>query len=393
MKNHAIKYFCIAILCLIIYNSAFAANKPAHTSGKRIKIAFLISRPSGYSSGYSSGYNSNRAEDKRSEIFFNDFFEFMGYAVKDLGIDFKQFYFRTDSSGLEKDIKNCISRYKPDVFIFLGFLRNSKNIIQVAEKEHIPSFTVNAGFRKEDKMGEPRGKYKYWIGEMIPDDEYAGYKLAKILIEKAPCAKDGKIHMIGMTSPYTGSNFIKRISGLKRAVHESGNVILDQVFSTSISDFAVTKRKFMYIKKSRYPDTCVVWAISDSIALNVIEEAKELKLRIGRDFITGGIDWTDAGLKAIQKGDLAVSMGGHFMEGAWAAVLLYDYFNGKDFVSEGVKFKSRMSPIYKNNANEFISKLAKNKWKRIKFRNFSKIYNHDLKKYDFSLQVLLKQLK
>ena len=69
--------------------------------------------------------------------------------------------------------------------------------------------------------------------------------------------------------------------------------------------------------------------------------------------MVGGIDWNLEAIQSIQKGQMTASMGGHFMEGGWVMVLLYDYFNGVDFVDEGVAMKSKMSAITQANADQF----------------------------------------
>ncbi len=113
-----------------------------------------------------------------------------------------------------------------------------------------------------------------------------------------------------------------------------------------------------------------------------------------KDILTGGVDWSVEGIDAVlTEPKMAATMGGHIYEGAWVAVLLYDYFNGVDFKSESLRFKSKMSGITKKNVATFQSRLSQKNWNKINFSRFSKVKNPDLKKYDFSLSALLNHLK
>lgn len=120
--------------------------------------------------------------------------------------------------------------------------------------------------------------------------------------------------------------------------------------------------------------------------------AKDLKLKPGRDIVTGGIDWLPEALEEVRNKEIDVSVGGHFIEGGWVAVLIYDYFNGKDFASERVSWKTHMRPITSSNVDYYENKLNEKNWGKINFRKFSKVYNPSIKKYDFKMQNILNQL-
>ena len=42
----------------------------------------------------------------------------------------------------------------------------------------------------------------------------------------------------------------------------------------------------------------------------------------------------------MRTGELSALAGGHFMAGAWALVMLYDYAHGVDFASEGLELRT-----------------------------------------------------
>ncbi len=330
-----------------------------------------------------------RTED---DLFWGQFVEFMRFACEDLGMELKAYYANGNHVRMVEQVKECIEKYKPSVLVFQNFKMQGSTIIQLGEEAKIPSFVVNAGFQEKEEMGKPREKYKYWIGQITPDDEEAGYRLANILIQNAGRNREGKIEMVALAGNIADGASIERVKGLKRAVKNNPRVDLKQIFNTDWSS-AVAEQKFDLFKRSRYPETTAVWAASDSISVGVVQGCKKLGLKPGADVVTGGIDWSQDGFKSVGEGDMNVSLGGHFMEGAWAAIMIYDYFNGADFASEGVVQNSKMAEINRYTANLYTRKLSKQNWGQIDFKRFSKAFNRGLGRYNFSINMILNQIQ
>jgi PAS domain S-box-containing protein len=99
------------------------------------------------------------------------------------------------------------------------------------------------------------------------------------------------------------------------------------------------------------------------------------------------VDWDKAAQEAILNGRMDVSVGGHFMDGAWAAVLLYDYLNGIDFANERLQFESQMVGITRANLKKFSPFLSLDK-QSLNFRLFSKVLNQQLKLYSLDLNAI-----
>jgi PAS domain S-box-containing protein len=133
------------------------------------------------------------------------------------------------------------------------------------------------------------------------------------------------------------------------------------------------------------PDVNVVWCANDNMALGVAKAIKELGLE--EKIVVGGVDWDKAAQEAILNGRMHVSVGGHFMDGAWAAVLLYDYLNGIDFANERLQFESQMAGITRANLKKFSAFLSLDK-QSLNFRLFSKALNQQLKLYSLDLNAI-----
>lgn len=358
----------VFIMMILWVPSAYGANS------KKINVAFI-------------------SATTPQNPFWHNYITYMKIACDSLGMNFNAYYANENhlqmNPLLEKVIKG---KPRPSVIVFLDSKRQAETVIKTATQAKIPVFLVNTALDEVEtkRLGNPREKYKYWIGQMQPDDKTAGYIVAKTLFDKLP--KNGKkYHVIGINGNVASGVTKLRLEGLLEAVAQSNNVVLDQVV---YGDWlpAISRYKFVELKKGRYPNAKVVWTAGDAMAMGVVQGAKDLKLKPGKDIIIGGIDWLPDALKMVKSKEIDVSVGGHFTEGGWVAVMLYDYFNGKDFASERVSWKTQMRPVTSANVDYYERKLNQNNWKKINFRKFSKKYNPKIKKYDFRIQNILNQL-
>lgn len=276
--------------------------------------------------------------------------------------------------------------------LIVNFKGQGENLLSIADQYEIP---VISNFIRIDsqKSGVPRGKHKFWIGEVFVDEVTLGYQLAKHLIRQAEKqnlrADDGNIYVVAISGFKADDVAHKREEGLLKAIAEEKKVVFQQIVPTVNWSTEEGCRKIGTVL-NRYPKSTVVWSGNDSIALGVIKGAKEAGKIPGKDILTGGIDWLPEALEAIESGQMVCSLGGNFMHGGIATILLYDYLNGCDFVQElGVHVEIQPVVITKDNVNFFAKKIKTDYWKEIDFKMFSKTLNPKLKKYDFSLKHIL----
>lgn len=324
--------------------------------------------------------------------FWNNYALTLKKACKDLGMQCDVYYANENHlTMVDKMNELAKSPNKPDVVIFNNLKNIAPHLIKIAENTKTHIFIINSALPSSETeiYGKPRQKYKYWIGEMVPDDVKAGYMVADYLFRDLP--KDQKTHVLafkGNAKDYAASDY--RVQGLVQAAKKYPNVVIDQIVP-AFWDRSTAEKKFELLHK-RYPDIKVIWGASDYMALGGMDAAKKLGKVPGKDIYCGGIDWVIEGIDAVQKGEEKVSVGGHFMEGAWVAVVLYDYINGIDFASETVSFKMPMMALTKDNINLYKNKLSNVNLDKVNFRTYSKKYNPGIKKYNFDLNGVLEKL-
>lgn len=277
---------------------------------------------------------------------------------------------------------------RPQYLVFLNLKDTGYRILEMAEQAQVKSLIILSDIHPEDatKMDQPRRRFKHWIAHLSPDDENAGYLLGLSLIAEASQrwpSTGAKIAAILGSKNGTAAEL--RFAGLQRAVHENPSAMLHIGVPTRTWLQSEGQEKTALLL-AQYPDLNVVWAASDSLAFGVRDALQQLKPQA----ITGGVDWTDEGLQAVVDGKITASVGGHFLEGIMAMVMLYDYHHGVDFVTDtGVRLTTPMHVATRASATRVKSSLSAENIRRIDFRKLSKVRTKTLKKYDFSVENIL----
>ena len=90
-----------------------------------------------------------------------------------------------------------------------------------------------------------------------------------------------------------------------------------------------------------YPDARLVWAGNDLMAFGAMAAWEKRGGKPGMDAWFSGINTSTEALEAVKSGRLTSLAGGHFITGAWAMVMIYDYHHGRDFADEGLELHDR----------------------------------------------------
>ncbi len=212
--------------------------------------------------------------------------------------------------------EEILGENQPDYVLFTNQQGLAVELLEEMEQARIFAYIVNAGLSAEERKqyGGPGEKFRHWIGELTPNDEKAGYELAKQLIANARAAntnQDSQVNVLAFTGAYASPVAKLRVKGLKRAIAEDPHASLLQTVSARWSTEVSAEKTKWLIK--RYRDVHVIWAANDGMALGAHSALPD-----GNNIAVGGMDWTDEARQAVRRGDLSVSMGGHFLDVIYA---------------------------------------------------------------------------
>src|SRR4029077_10318542 len=109
----------------------------------------------------------------------------------------------------------------------------------------------------------------------------------------------------------------------------------------------------------------------------------------GVDAWFSGINTSTEALEAIKSGRLTSLAGGHFITGAWALLMIYDYHHGCDFADEGLELRRSMFAEFTPQlADRYLERFSGG-FEGVDFSRYSKVKNPKLKRYNFGFSQLL----
>lgn len=319
-------------------------------------------------------------------------------ACRQLGMKSEVIYmYRDRLAMLEKFKAMAESADKPDAIIFPNIRQNATGILQIADKHNVKAFIYNSGLVEEanrKQYGGPRDYFTNWIGQILPNDCQAGADLAQLLYERALKAgltnANGKVSFVGLNGPVADPAAVERLRGLKEAAREIPNLNIQQIISCDWTRNDGHLKTEVLVK--RYPGTRVIWSANDPMALGALTALRESGIEPGKQILVGSMDWDPEALKAVNHGDIVASIDGHFLEPAWAAILLYDYFHGRDFKQESLTFFSQMTILDSENIQRYLTNFKPENFSKIHFAGFSKALNPGLKRYHFHSEEILDEV-
>lgn len=327
--------------------------------------------------------------------FWTSVSSFMKAAAEDLDIELEILYSDRNHMKMSRLARQVISRSTPpEYLIVVNEKLSAEQMVIDADQAGVKVLVILNRFEGDQlkTMGQPRDKYKHWIGSLIPDNHYAGYQIAKLLIDRSLQAglkaSDGHLHILGFSGDYSTQASVDRVAGLKQAVSEYRDVNLKQIIHCNWSkDVARSKTPTVL---ERYPQISAIWGANDPIALGALEGAIAAGRTPGKDIFLGGLNWDVPGLEKVKNGEMVTSLGGHFMTGGWALILLYDYHHGHDFAAQGTRLQYKIfGSLDSRNIDHFLNTFGDRDWNKIDFTRFSKVLNPNLNEYPFDVESIL----
>ena len=335
---------------------------------------------------------------KSNEAYWVAAAESMRAAARSLNIDLEIQFAERDNPKILEIAQEILARPKglrPDFVVVTNDYAMGPKLLRLFDGSGIRCFFAFSTPTLEEQaiVGKPRQYYKYWIGSLEPHAADAGYLTASALIAKGRAANlrapDGKLHMLAIAGDRSTPASILRNEGMLRAVKEAADVVLEQtVYSEWSREKATMQSDVLF---ARYPTAHLLWAGSDQMAFGAMDAWEKRGGKAGQDALFSGVNTSREALEAIKSGRMSALAGGHFITGAWALVMIYDYANGSDFAAEGFDLDRPMFILFDaHQAELFLTRFGEGDYNHIDFKKYSKSLNPRLKSYNFSFEQLLR---
>jgi PAS domain S-box-containing protein len=305
-------------------------------------------------------------------------------AAQSLGAELKIFDFKDETAELIRQVER-VCQAGTEGIILQAFGIATETVFKLANKYGTAVILINTSIEDADFL--PRSKYRMWLGKITPDDVKAGTTLIQQLMQLAKQSGLLQYHILAIEGRPDQEASIARRKGLESYIKYASEVESYEIVPGNWDPQTAARRFRLQYEKN--PQINLVWCANDNMALAVAGAIKEMGIK--KPIFLGGVDWDPRALEAIGKGGMHASVGGHFIEGAWAVILLHDYLKGKDFASEGTSFSTTMPAISKSNLEVFSNFLTMEP-DRLNFRRYSKVYNPKHAEYTFNLAKVAQDL-
>lgn len=339
---------------------------------------------------------------KPDEVYWLTSSNSMAAAAKDLNVRLEVLYANRNHLNTLTQAKQLAARApkdRPDDVILSNDHAVGFEVIRILDAANIKTFLAFSGLREQSERllaTEPRQHFKGWLGSLEPRAEDAGYLTAQALIQHGlqhhMKAADGRLHMLAIAGDRSTPASLKRNEGMRRAVAEAKDVVIDQEVYAEWSRAKAQEQSEWLFK--RHPQARLIWAGNDLMAFGAMDSWKKQGGEPGKDACFSGVNTSSEALAALESGSLTALAGGHFIAGAFGLVMLYDYHHGKDFKEEGLELDRSMFILFsKEDARRFQRHFGQLNFDQVDFRKFSKVLNPKLRKYEFNFRQILTQVE
>ncbi|WP_371133364.1 ABC transporter substrate-binding protein [Pseudomonas sp.] len=329
---------------------------------------------------------------KSNEAYWVSYTQFMQAAAADLGINLQVLYAERDPPKMLEQARAVLQGPQPpDYLVFVNEQYAGPEILRLSKGTQVKLFAVNSTLTPDQQslIGQSREKYPNWIGSLVPNDEEAGYIMAKGLITQAQRVNSqAALQMLAFSGVKQTPAAQLRERGLQRALAEHPQVRLQQLVNSEWNRQRAYEQAQVLLP--RHPGVSLIWSANDEMAFGVMRAAQELGKTPGRELLFSALNNSVEVLQARLDERVSVLVGGHFTAGGWALVLLHDYDAGLDFAQRGGK--DRQDPLFmrldKPQAAQLLKRIKEQGY-GLDFRRFSAVTQPQMRDYHFSLQALL----
>ena len=328
--------------------------------------------------------------DQKGPLFWQYVSDIGKSVADDMEINLELIYTDSDRFASKEAIYKVSNRInKPDYIIFRPFSGNAMTIFNQLEESRIPFVTLEQDFigKEADKVGLPREKYKYWLGQVNYDNEKGGYLLMSALLKHQRKRENtGTIYITGIGGD-NGTVAKNRAKALTELDKFGKRIFLNQIFKF-YWDPREVKQKFKDMYR-RYPNTNIFWCAGDQMALALVEKIQSLSSKPTKTISVGGFDWLPQALEKIKSGEMTASVGGHMLMAGLAVIKIKDDDNGIDRFSLE-QASNLFEVIDTENVHQYLPFLKRTPWPEIDFSIFLHHNKNHADRLTFNIANIMK---
>ncbi len=281
-----------------------------------------------------------------SAQFWNRYYDFMRNGAEKLGCRLIALNADNHPETMTGYLEDLVSR-EVDGIIFVPYWSSGRKGLTVAAQADIPVILTDC---YPDNV-HPQEEFDNYVAFVGPNDIEAGYQMGLALCAATAAAEDGKKYINVVNGTSGTSVAFDRRAGLEKALREHPEIV---VVGEADGDFVRdTSQRVMETLYQAHPEVKGVWCANGSTAAGVLAGIKNVGKQPGQDVIVVAMDLNPENVNAIKAGELLFDIGGHWLQGGFALVMLYDYLKGIRIPKEKSTVKLDLLPLTKKLVHQF----------------------------------------
>lgn len=278
--------------------------------------------------------------------FWNSYVEFMKKGADELGVDLVVLNANNKPDQMIKGLEDLVAQ-GIDGIIYTPYWATAVPGLTMAKDANIPVILTDsyAEFSPQDAL------FPNYLAFVGPSDRDAGKQMAEALFAKLEPAADGKKHIAVVNGTAGTSVAIDRRAGLQDALDAHPEVVVaGEVDGNFVRDTSQTVFESLW---QGNPDVQGVWAANGGTATGVMAAITNGGKVAGKDIIVVAMDLNPENVDAVEKGTLLFDIGGHWLQGGFALVMMYDHLNGHDVPADKANVKLDLLPLTQDRVAKF----------------------------------------
>lgn len=312
--------------------------------------------------------------------FWQRYIGFVEVVAGQLEVDVKIVDCQNNEAQQVMDIENLLAAGVSGLIVTPQTAQVGPTIIKRAEQAGVPIAITDRwpGIDPRDYAWDG------FVGFIGPDDEDAGYNIAKTLIVEL-----GKKNIAAINGVHGASVAEGRYAGLDKGLKEFTEAnLVDVQWIGETPDLGIQVMENYLAAHAGKIDG--VWCYNDSLAVGAVKAIKDAgmgdKLQ-DQTLAVVGMDLNPDAVELIEEGSYYASFGGHWLQGGFGLIMLYDYLNGQPPNPEYRVARLKLMKVSKDLVESFKDQFINNP-PSIDARKISKTLNPEATgKYFFEIAI------
>lgn len=278
--------------------------------------------------------------------FWNSYVDFMKKGADELGVDLTVLNADNKPDQMIKSLEDLTAQ-GVDGIIYTPYWATAVPGLIMARNADTPVILTDsyADFAPQDS------NYPNYLAFVGPSDRDAGRQMGEALFASIEPGSDGKKHIAVVNGTGGTSVAIDRRAGLQDALDAASDVeVVGEVDGNFVRDTSQSVFESLW---QGHPEIQGVWAANGGTATGVMAAITSAGKTPGTDIMVVGMDLNPENVDAVEKGELLFDIGGHWLQGGFALVLMYDYLNDHDIPADQANVKLDLLPLTKDRVAQF----------------------------------------